>query len=321
MEDFVFVGSFYDLPSKSLEDLFFLADKTRSRFCDKYVDLCTISNAKSGLCPEDCRFCAQSVYHKTDINVYPLKQKNVLIEEAKTAKKNGAKRFSIVTSGNSLDKKEIYQIAEAINDIVEKVGIIVDASLGSISLDDLRLLKNAGLKRYHHNIETSKDFYPKIVSTHSFEQRINTIKNAKLSGLEVCSGGIIGLGETWKDRIDMALTLKSLDVDSVPINILNPIKGTPLEGQDLISVEDALKTIAIFRIILQDKMIKVAAGREQKLKDRQRDIFEAGANGILIGGYLTVSGRPVEEDLKLVKEVEEKWQKQLMMESINSQEN
>jgi len=230
-----------------------------------------------------------------------------MIEEASNAKAHGAHRFCIVTSGNELSSDELAIVADTISEITSKIGIIMDASLGALSYDELLVLKKAGLSRYHHNIETSKNFYPKIVSTHDFEQRVDTIKAAKRAGLEVCSGGIIGLGESWNDRIDMALLLKELDVDSVPINILNPIKGTPLEDADLISAEDALKTIAIFRMLLPGKVIKVAAGRETKFKDRQQDIFRAGANGMLVGGYLTTRGRPVEEDMKLVKEIESVW--------------
>ena len=154
----------------------------------------------------------------------------------------------------------------------------------------LQLLKKAGLSRYHHNIETSRRFYPSIVSTHSFDERIDTINSAKQVGLEVCSGGIIGMGETWQDRIDMAYTLKDLDVDSIPVNILIPIKGTPLESATPVSLDDAIRTICIFRIILKDKIIKIAAGRETTLKDSQLTAFIAGANGMLIGGYLTVKG-------------------------------
>ena len=171
------------------------------------------------------------------------------------------------------------------------------------------MLKEAGLVRYHHNIETSPNFYKKIVSTHSFKERIRTIEAAKAVGLEVCSGGIIGMGETWPDRLNMALILKKLGVDSIPLNFLVPIKGTPLEKTKSITVSDAIRTIAIFRIILKDKAIKVAAGRESVLGDFQSLGFMAGANGMLIGGYLTVKGRSIEEDYKLIRQIKEVWKK------------
>lgn len=297
----------YKLPEKPLAELMHLADRARAEGSGAHIDLCTITNAKSGACSEDCRFCAQSSHYFTGIKSYPLKPKRTMIEEASNAKAHGAHRFCIVTSGNELSSDELAIVADTIAEITSNIGIVMDASLGALSYDELMVLKKAGLSRYHHNIETSKNFYPKIVSTHDFEQRVDTIKAAKRAGLEVCSGGIIGLGESWNDRIDMALLLKELDVDSVPINILNPIKGTPLEDADLISAEDALRTIAIFRMLLPGKVIKVAAGRETKFKDRQQDIFRAGANGMLVGGYLTTRGRPVEEDMKLVKEIESVW--------------
>jgi len=304
---FVEINDLYRLPERSLSYLMQQADRIRAAKFGPKIDLCTITNAKSGACSEDCKFCAQSSHYSVDIASYPLKPMDTMIEEAKTAKGYGSDRFCIVTSGNSPSAEELSLIAKTITKITGEIGMVMDASLGALSYDDLKLLKQAGLARYHHNVETSRDFYPKIVSTHSFDERVNTIKAAKEAGLEVCSGGIIGLGESWKDRIDMAVLLKDLDVDSVPINILNPIKGTPLGGSDNISIEDAMKTIAIFRIILPGKVIKVAAGRETKLKDHQKDIFHAGANGMLIGGYLTTKGRPVEEDRKLVEEIEDLW--------------
>lgn len=275
----------------------------------KTLDLCTIINAKSGACAEDCRFCAQSCRHATKIERYPLKSNKEILKVAAVAKKNGARRFGIVTSGNRLTAGELKRLVKCIKEIRSEVGIKVCASLGELKTADLRMLKKAGLSRYHHNIETSPRYFKKIVTTHSFADRLKTIKAAKSARLEVCSGGIIGMGEKWRDRIEMALVLKKLDVDSVPINMLVPIKGTPLEGLRPVSAEDAIKTIALFRSILKDKVIKVAAGRESVLKDRQIDAFMAGANGMLIGGYLTVRGRDIADDKKLIKEIEKAWKR------------
>ena len=219
----------------------------------------------------------------------------------------GAERFDIVTSGNRLSSDEIKRIADAIAEIKSRVGIKICASLGRLDEEEVVLLKNAGLGRYHHNIETSPGYFSAITTTHTFEDRVATIKMAKTAGLEVCSGGIIGLGESWNDRMDMALALKSLDVTSVPINILVSIRGTPLENRAVLSPIDAIKTIALFRIILRDKIIKVAAGRESVLKDFQAMAFMAGANGMLIGGYLTIRGRSIHEDMLLVEEIEKAW--------------
>jgi len=290
-----------------LEELISHANQVRKKYIGNKLDLCNILNARCGLCGEDCKFCAQSSKHNAEITTYPLKSKDEIIQAARNAKNIGAERFGIVTSGNRLNAKELTAIVEAISQIKEKVGITVCASLGALTKEQLKLLKDAGLCCYHHNIETSRRFYPQIVSTHTFDERISTIKAAKQVGLEVCSGGIIGMGETWQDKIDMAYTLKELDVDSVPVNVLIPIKGTPLEMVEPISAEDAIRTICIFRIILEDKTIKVAAGREATLKDSQIKAFAAGANGMLIGGYLTVKGASLEDDYALILEIEKLW--------------
>ena len=293
----------------SLPELISAADKIRQEFIGSDVELCNIMNAKSGLCGEDCRFCAQASRYATGASVYPLKDKEEMLEAARHAKDIGADRFDIVTSGDSLTKEDLGQICDAVSEITNKIGIKMCASLGTLDENSFRLLKQAGLSRYHHNIETSREYFPKIVTTHTFQNRIDTVKAAKNSGLEVCSGGIIGMGETLQDRIEMVLCLKELDVDSVPINVLVPIRGTPLENKNTLSCAEAIKTIAIFRIILKNKMIKIAAGRESVLKDFQALAFMAGANGMLIGGYLTIKGREVNEDQKLIEEIKKIWQR------------
>ena len=291
----------------SVTELIDRADKTRRKFLGDKFELCSIVNAKSGLCGEDCKFCAQSSAHSASRPTYPLKDVNSIVKEAGRAKEFGAHKFGIVTSGNRLTEREIGEIAKAISIIRETLEITVCASLGALKKEELHKLKNAGLSRYHHNIETSERFYSQVVSTHKFSERINTIRAAKESGLEVCSGGIIGMGETWQDRIDMARLLKELNVDSVPINILVPIKGTPLGSVKPISAGEAIKTLAIFRIILKDKIINIAAGRETVLKDFQGLGFAAGANGMLIGGYLTIKGRSVSSDRELIEEIKNLW--------------
>jgi len=290
-----------------LSELVSIADKIRREFAGEKIELCNIMNAKSGLCSEDCKFCAQASCHNAGIQAYPLKKKEEMFQAALRAKEIGAERFDIVTSGNNLSKKELATICEAIEEITTKIGIKMCASLGALDKEAFKLLKKSGLSRYHHNIETSPSHFSRIVSTHNFGDRIKTIKAAKETGLEVCSGGIIGLGENLQDRIEMALCLQDLGVDSVPINVLVPIKGTSLENINAISGVEAIRTIAIFRIILKDKIIKIAAGRESLLKDFQALAFMAGANGMLIGGYLTIKGRNPEEDFKLLKEMKELW--------------
>lgn len=292
-----------------LIELIHRANKIRKKFLGNKVELCSIINAKSGLCVEDCKFCAQSVRHNAKISVYPLKSIDEIVKGAQKAKGIGAEKFGIVTSGNRLTRRELDKIIQAISEIRRKVSIDICASLGALNKRELKGLKKAGLRRYHHNIETSPRFYPRVVSTHPFQARINTIEAAKEAGLEVCSGGIIGMGEGWQDRIDMAWLLKELDVDSIPINLLVPIKGTPMESTEPISANNAIRTLSIFRIILKDKIIKIAAGRETVLKDCQGLGFAAGANGMLIGGYLTIKGRDVEADHRLLREIKRIWKK------------
>ncbi|NQT22481.1 MAG: biotin synthase BioB [Candidatus Omnitrophica bacterium] len=299
--------SLNSLIHEPLAELISYANKVRQQHMGSELELCSIVNAKSGLCTEDCKFCAQSSRHKAEVSVYPLIDKGEILAGAFRAKEVGAKKFGIVTSGNKLTDKELDIIAQAVYDIKNKVGISICGSLGALNKSELKRLKEAGLTRYHHNIETSPRYYSQIVSTHNFQERIKTIKAAKSVGLQVCSGGIIGMGESWQDRIDMAYLLKELNVDSVPINLLVPIKGTPMDGRRPISCNDAIRTICIFRIVLENRIIKIAAGRESVFKDFQGLGFMAGANGMLIGGYLTLRGRDVEMDHKLIEEIKEIW--------------
>jgi len=295
------------LLNEPLESLVARANQVRKEHLGDTLDVCSILNARSGRCGEDCKFCAQSARHHTETPVYPLKDAGQIVEAADRAKSIGAKRFGIVTSGNRLTDEEADVIADAITRISREVGISVCASLGALSLAQLQRLKAAGLSRYHHNIETSRRFYAEVVTTHSFQERVDTVVAAREAGLEVCSGGIIGMGENWQDRIDMATTLSELKVDSVPINILIPIKGTALEAAEYMSVEDIVRTICIFRLLLPTQAIKIAAGRETALADDQIKAFRAGANGMLIGGYLTVKGAGLEADHALMDQIRQAW--------------
>ena len=271
--------------------------------------LCTIMNIKSGGCTEDCAFCAQSSRYRTLSPVFALKSTDEILEASAIAKDAGAARFSLVTSGRCLSRSEVDELAVGIEQISTGVGISVCASFGILDSGALETLKSAGLSRYHHNIETSEAFFPKVITTHAFKERISTIHKAKDVGLEVCSGGIIGIGESFEDRVSMALTLAGLEVDSVPLNILIPIPGTPLASQVPLSVEEILRSIAIFRLIFPDKAIRIAGGRESALMDFQGLAFWAGADAMLIGGYLTVAGRASDVDLRLVREIKRLWQK------------
>jgi len=301
------MSNYLHLLKMPLTELLDLANKARKKYIKNNFEICSIINAKSGKCSEDCKYCAQSSYHKTNIQTYELKSEDKIVAEALEAKKNKAQRFGIVTSGNTLTDAEITTICNATKKILKNSKIKVCGSLGALTETQLKQLKDAGMDRFHHNIETAPNFYPSIVSTHSFEDRVKTIKKAQKIGLSVCSGVILGLGEGWQDRIDMAMTLKELNVDCVPFNILMPIKGTKLENNEPISFVDIIRTIAIFRIILQDITIRFCGGRELNLKDFQGLGFLAGANGMMIGGYLTTNGRSVTEDHKLMDEIQKLW--------------
>ncbi len=280
--------------------LLYSADRIRRRFCGDKMHLCSIINAKSGACPEDCKFCAQSSFYNTDCRVYPLVSSLELFEAARNAKRIGAQSFCIVTSGLVPEEEEFEKIKDAVRKIRDEIAIEVDCSLGRITEKMMKELKVLGIKRFNHNLETSKEFFGKVCTTHSFEDRYKTVQNLRALGIEACTGGIIGLGESPIDRIELAFFLKELGVECVPINILNPRSGTPLENQRPLSIFEILKTIAIFRFILPKSVIKVAGGRELNLRDFQALAFLSGANGMIIGGYLTTKGRPVEQDLQMI---------------------
>ncbi|NPA94936.1 MAG: biotin synthase BioB [Thermodesulfobacteria bacterium] len=269
--------------------------------------LCTITNAKSGGCTEDCAFCAQSSRARGSAPLYGFKDMDTIVREAEEAARSGAERFSIVTSGKGPPPALIDKVAQCISRIKGEVDISVCASLGIMDEAGLKTLKDAGLSRYHHNLEASKGFFPRVCTTHTYEERVETIENARRAGLEVCAGGIIGLGEGEQDRFNLARELAGLQVDSCPINILVPISGTPLEAMETLSLVSILRTVAMFRLLLPWAAIRIAGGRERVLADAQIMAFMAGADSMLIGGYLTTRGRQVEMDLDMVSKVKELW--------------
>jgi biotin synthase len=282
-------------------ELLVSANRIREHFRGNSVDLCSIINAKSGACPEDCSYCAQSARSTAEIRTFKLLEKKAIIEKAEEAKKGGARRFCIVTSGKRPSPGELERIAEMVY-AVRGIGLLPCATLGLLSKEDLLMLRSAGLERYHNNLETSERFFQELCTTHTYMEKVETIKAVKESGLSLCSGGIFGLGETWADRIDMAFALGELDVDSVPVNFLTPIKGTRLGIRKLLDPFEALKIISLYRFILPEKEIRVCGGRIQVLGEFNSLIFPAGADGLLTGNYLTTLGRSFEDDLKLINQ-------------------
>jgi biotin synthase len=277
------------------------ANKIRQHYCGSKVDLCGILNARSGMCSEDCKFCSQSVYHQTASPVYPLQSAAALVSMAKQAQAGGARRISIVTSGKGMENDpDFADILVILKAIIIETGLQVCANLGTLSFSQAKQLAAIGIKRYAHNIETSERFYPEVCSTHPYSERMNTIAAARAAGLELCTGGIIGLGEGWQDRLAMAFALRELGVESVPVNILNPLPGTALEHLCPPPPLEILKTFALFRFILPSAVIRPAGGRELNLRDFQGSVMLSGANGLIVGNYLTFSGRDTAADLRMV---------------------
>lgn len=287
-----------------LMNLLKAANQIKNEFNGPQVNLCSIVNAKSGSCTEDCQFCAQSSHYDTKVDTYPLLEKETILTKAKQMEAKGAHHFGLVTSGQQiLSDQEFNQLLAAIEKINKETKLNVCASLGTLNHKQASALAEAGLTRYNHNLETSQRYFPQICTTHSYKERKKTVKQLKKQDIEVCCGGIIGLGEEFKDRIELAFTLKKMDVDSVPLNILTPIEGTPLEDNQPLPPLEILKTAAIFRFILPEKTIKLCGGRENNLRSLQSLALLAGVNGLLIGNYLTTNGRKIEDDLQMIKDL------------------
>ena len=279
------------------------ATEIRENFKGKDIILCGITNAKSGKCPENCSFCAQSAHYETEASTYPLQKTTRIIEEAALAARNGAEFFGIVTSGKTIKtKKEWSEIFKAI-ERVGQLGLKPCASLGVIDAQKAHDLKAAGLYRYHHNLETSESFFSNICTTHAYEENVETVRQARDAGLSVCSGGIIGMGEGITHRIELAETLRKLDVDCIPVNILHPVKGTPLSRTAPLPPLEILMTIAVFRFMLPDRDIKLCGGKEKNLRQLLPLGIVAGANSLMMGNYLTTEGRASALDIEMITDL------------------
>jgi len=291
-----------NVPNEDLMCLAAAADRVRIHFKGNAFDACSLINAKSGRCAEDCAFCAQSAEHSSDCQIYGLVSGDEILKAAEDASQFGASRFCTVTSGGALSEKDFDDLLLSLSRLKREVDIALDASLGFLDESRAQRLFQAGVSRYNHNLETSRDYFPDICSTHSFEARVNTVETVKKQGMSACSGGIIGLGETENERLALAFNLAELGVDCVPINILNPRPGTRLAQQEPLPPMEIVKTVALFRLILPSATIKIAGGRETNLRDFQGLAFRSGANGMIVGGYLTTTGRCVDDDLDLIRQ-------------------
>jgi biotin synthase len=299
------------LMAQPVDELALAADAVRQEFGDGTVDACSIVNAKAGNCAEDCGFCAQSVHFETGIDNYGFLGPEKILEAAKRAERDGAQRFGIVVAEKGVSKKhrpeEWEEVLEAIRLVRDETAVEVDASLGILTEEEAEILAEEGLNHYNHNIETSPRFFPEIVETHSFEDRVHTLEVAKEAGMDLCAGVILGMGETPTDRVDAAVALQDIGISSLPVNILNPVAGTPL-GDELgesadITTEEIIKTIAVYRLLHPEARVRLTGGREANLDaDEQHLPFEAGADGILTGDYLTTEGQSPGDDIETIQQ-------------------
>ena len=290
---------FMDTP---LEELSEEAYRLQKQFCGNHIDLCTIVNGRSGRCGENCKYCAQAACHKTGVDTYGFLPQEQIMAHAKANQDAGANRFSIVTSGGALSGKEFEMAIDVYKEMRRTLSIDLCASHGLLTRSQFRRLREVGVTSYHHNIETSERYFPEICTTHSYADRIRTIKMAQAEGLCVCSGGIIGMGETWEDRFDMAFALQELGIESIPLNSLMAIPGTPLEHLTPLSGDEIQRTIAIFRFINPTANIRLGAGRKL-LPENGATAFLAGASASITGNMLTTSGTTIAEDMELIKEL------------------
>lgn len=275
------------------------ADRITRALQPERVDSCSIVNARSGLCGEDCKWCAQSRHWASHCDSYEFLPYEETLKAAMHNEREGIRRFSLVTSGRNLSKKSLEEFCHQYKQLSEATDLYLCASMGLLGADEMKALKNAGVKRYHCNMETSRKFFKTLCSTHTPEDKILTIEFAREAGMEICSGGIIGMGESASDRLDFAFELAELNPDSVPINILNPIPGTPLESTPLISEEEIIRTAAIFRFVLPRQSIRFAGGRMRLSDEAMLRMMKGGVNGVLMGDMLTTISNQIADDRKL----------------------
>ena len=292
-----------NVSDESIEHLSRDANEITRKFNGDLVDVETLVNAKKGNCPEDCSFCSQSAFYKSGIDTYKLLPPEIIIDNARKAKEDNVKSFCLVCAWRGPSEKDFDQICDIIQKVNDNVGIQVNCSLGFITEEMAVRLKNLGVKRYNHNLESSRSFFQSICSTHTYQDRVNTAQTVKKNGLELCCGGIIGMGESRMQRLEMGLDLSKLSPEECPINILVPQKGTPLEFQKKISLGEILRVVAVYRFLMPKTILKIAGGREIHLANDQEKVLLGGANGIITGGYLTIDGNTPKDDLKMVSQI------------------
>ncbi len=293
------------ISTNNLTKLAHCANIITKKFNQDKVDVESLINAKSGNCPEDCSFCAQSTFYETGITKYPLLSDEIILEKAREAQKSGSASFCLVCAYREPSQNDFEKICKIIENLKNEVNLDINVSLGFMTPERAKRLKVLGVKRYNHNLEASESFFSKICNTHDYSDRIKTARIVKEAGLELCCGGIIGMGESRKQRIELAYSLSDLDPDEVPINILIPREGTPKE-LDNCSIDpiDIIRTIAVWRFIMPKTILKIAGGREVHFNDGGKLALQAGANGIITGGYLTTNGNEPNKDIQMIYEID-----------------
>lgn len=279
------------------------ADMIRKSLCHNHVDLCTIINGKAGKCSENCKFCAQSSFHHTNCDTYDILDEDTILADCRQRQADGVHAYSIVTAGRTVEGKDLDKLVNIYEKLHKECGSLrLCASHGLLSKEAFERLKAAGVTMYHENIETSERFFPYICTTHTYQDKIKEIRMAKEAGLTVCSGGIIGMGETWEDRIDMAVSLSELEIESIPINALIPVKGTALQDVPPLSEDDIIRTVALFRYINPTAYVRMAAGRNY-FKDGGKRLFHAGVNATITGNMLTTVGNNTSQDKEMLTQM------------------
>lgn len=293
-----------ELPKEQVPDLISLARKVTLKYKGDGVFLRSIISAQTGNCPEDCAFCSQSAYYDTEVNAHPLMAADRILKAAQQAERLGAMDFCIVISAKGPTPRIFKKVLEAVDLLRERTNLKIGCSLGSLTEEQAFTLKEHGVWRYNHNIEACRSYFPKVCTTHTYDERVRTAELVKKAGMNLCSGGILGMGESVRQRIELAFEIRELEPSWVPINFLNPRPGTPFGDLPMVSPFEAVKTISIFRLVLPDKIIMTAGGREVTLRDLQAMGLLAGANAMILGNYLTTSGRPPEEDLRMLDDLQ-----------------
>ena len=297
------ISRLLNISKTELKTLSDCANKITRKFHGYTVDVEQLSNIKKNYCSEDCSFCSQSAFFNTNLDNYQLLSKEEILRQAKKANAEGAKSFCLVAAWREPSDSDFKKICQIIKEINNNIGINLECSLGFLTMQQAIKLKQLGVKRYNHNLETSRSKFPEICTTHTYQDRINTLKIAREAGLELCTGGIIGIGETREQRLELILELSKLNPEEVTINLLVPVPGTPLELQPPLPIEEILRTFSVIRFILPESIIKISGGREVNLKDAGEELLLSGANGIITSGYLTIGGNEMKDDLEMIKKI------------------